>query len=112
MTAIHREIQVQTVTIANGQTASSAVSGRNFTVYGLIMPAAFTGTALTFTVCESLAGTYQALYDPTGALSSIPVVAASRSYDLPVELGPWPYFKIVSNAAEGGARTLLVCCKT
>jgi hypothetical protein len=112
MASMHREVQVQTVVIANGATASAAVSGRNFAAFGLILPGTFSGSALTFSVSDAFAGTYQTLYDKTGTAVTIATVTQGRSYDLPPEVASFPYFKIVSGSAEGGARTLLVCCKT
>jgi hypothetical protein len=75
------------------------------------MPAAFTGTTLTFQVSAD-GSTYQALYDSTGANQVSMAVAASRSYDLPAELASWPYWKIVSGSAEGDARSLTVVSKS
>lgn len=99
----------QTVTIASGQTVGSGVDGAQFTVAGLLVPAVFTGTAVTFQVsADGL--TFVGLYDITGAAVSVAVVA-NRAYDLPGELMPWAYWNIVSNATEAGSRTLTVVGK-
>ena len=99
-----------TLTIANGATASDAFDARGFVIFGLIMPAAFTGTTITFTVAEVEDGTYQALYDTSNVQVSL-TVAVSRSYDLPAELAAWPFWKIVSGSAEGAARSLKIAAK-
>lgn len=98
-----------TATIANGQTVSDAIDISDTVALGLVMPAAFTGTTLTFQVSADNS-TFQALYDSTNTQVSL-TVAVSRSYDLPAELASWPFFKIVSGSAEGGARSLVVVSK-
>lgn len=103
-------IQRQTLTIANGQTTTTAFTASNFVAFGLQMPAAFTGTTITFTVSADDDTTYQALYDVNNVQVSM-TVAASRSYDLPAELASWDHFKIVSGSAEGAARSLIVIGK-
>jgi hypothetical protein len=102
---IVRHLTTKEVTIANGQTVSGIVETRGeYPNMGLALPAAFTGTALSFEV--SLDGsTFQGLYREDGSAVSV-TVAPGRSYQLPVELAPWPYFRIVSSASEGAARTL------
>jgi hypothetical protein len=101
----------QTLTIANGETTSGAVVAGGYAAYGLQLPAAFTGTALTFTVSADGGATYQTLYDINNVAVAM-TVAQGRSYDLPPELGPWPSWKIVSGSAEGAARTLWVVGKS
>lgn len=100
----------RTLTIANGATVSSTMQGQNGKLYGVVIPAAFTGVAITFQVSADNA-TFQALYDITGTVVSV-TVAQGRSYDLPGELVPWPSWKIVSGTAEGGARSLVVVAKS
>lgn len=100
----------QKLTIANGATTSDAVQGGDVTGYGLQLPAAFTGTTISFTVSADGGTTYQALYDITNTLVSM-TVAQGRSYDLPVELTSWKSWKIVSGSSEGAARTLWISGK-
>lgn len=95
-----------TVTIANGETTSTAFDARGFANFGLIMPAAFTGTSMTFQVSHDNT-TFQALTTTTGSTVSI-TVAAAKSYALPVQLAAWRYFKVVSGSAEGDDRTLTI----
>lgn len=99
-----------TVTIANTETTSTAVDARSAALFGVALPAAFTGTSLTFTVCSTEDGTYQTLEDSTGNAVSL-TVEQGKSYTLPNELAPWPWFKIVSGSAEGGSRSLIVTRK-
>jgi hypothetical protein len=99
----------QTATIANGATVSSALTAAGFISFGVALPAAFTGVALTFQVSAD-GTTYQALNNDAGAVSI--TVAQGKSYALPAGLTAFPYFKIVSGAAEGGARSLVVAMKS
>lgn len=94
-----------TATIASGDTTSNAVDLSNGTITGLSMPAAFTGTALTFQVSMDGA-TYQLLYDSTNTLESM-TVAQGRAYSVnPSVFAGWLYVKLVSNVAEGAARAV------
>jgi hypothetical protein len=85
------------------------VDARLWAIFGLVMPAAFTGATVSFKVSADNA-TFQPLYDNAGAAVSL-TVGASQSFDLPTALASWPYWKVVSASAEGAARTLVVACK-
>ena len=102
--------RTQTLTILSGATSSDAFAANNTVAFGLQMPAAFTGTSITFTVSAD-GTTFQALYDSTGTTAVSMTVAASRSYDLPTALTTWKQFKIVSGSAEGADRSLVVIGK-
>lgn len=106
---IRRSVFTQTATIANAATTSDAMSQDGGALAGFVMPAAFTGTSVTFTVSGD-GVTYQALYDETNTLVSV-TVAASRSYAAPAALAAWPQFKIVSGSAEGAQRLILCVFK-
>lgn len=105
----------QTLTIVSGGTASTSYRANNMAAYGLQMPAAFTGTSISFKVSADGA-TFQALYevdDPaTGTQRQVTLaVTASRNYALPDALTPWKAFMIVSNGVEGADRSLVVVGK-
>lgn len=102
-----------TAVIANGQTVSTAIDLRAWEAWGIVMPDAFTGTELTFQTSDGDSD-YQVLCDTDGlpvqvgdATNATPVLA-SRNYDLPGELNAWASMKIVSNAPEGSARSIIV----
>lgn len=105
-------IAAQTLTITSGQTVSTAFAGGNTVAYGLQLPAAFTGTSITFQVSADKGTTYQALYDSTGSTQVSVSVTQGRSYDLPDALTAWTHFKIVSGSSEGADRALVVVGKT
>lgn len=100
---------VQTATIAASGTVSDVISNRGGTVTGFILPAAFTGTAMSFQVCDSAGGTFVALNDDSGAVSL--TVAQGKAYVCPAELAPFPVFKFVSGSAEGAEREITVVRK-
>jgi len=104
----------QTANIASGGTTSQALRLGGKMVVGLIMPAAFTGVAITFTVCDTVGGSYVPCYDSDNNAVSV-TVAASRAYGLSGAeadaLAPFPYVKLVSGSAEGAARAVLVLMK-
>lgn len=99
----HRTTKIATIA-ASGTVSSAIETQAEYPNMGLVLPATFTGTALTFQVSLDN-GTYQALYKEDGSAVSM-TVAQGRSYQLPIELACWPWFKIVSGSTEGSERTL------
>jgi len=96
--------------IANGAQQSEAINIRKHVLLGVIIPALFTGTELSFQVCDTESGTYVDLYDDQSAQVKV-TVAAGRAYTLPAALAAWSWVKIKSNAAEGAARELIITLK-
>ena len=93
------------VDIANGATTSGAIDLANNTLIGILFPTSFTGTAVTFTVSDSLGGTYVPLYNASGAVSY--TIAQARFYALnPADFYGVRFLKVVSGSTEGGARTV------
>ena len=111
---MYRHPIVQTADIASGQTTSQALQVAQGIVTGLIMPAAFTGTTITFTACDTKDGTFVAVYDSDGNQVSL-AVAASRAVGLSGAeadaLAPFSYIKLVSGSSEGAAREVKVVCR-
>ena len=102
--------QVVTFTIANGETTSDAKDMGGCTAAALVMPAAFTGTAITFSVAAD-GGAYQTLYDEFGTAKTI-TVAASRTIILtPAEFWWVRWMKLVSGSTEVAARTIKIICR-
>lgn len=100
-----------TATIANAASLSGAICLGAGVPLAVQMPAAFTGTELTFQGSIDNA-TFQNIYD--GAVELSVTVAASLMVGLPASvLAGWTYLKLRSGTAgsptaEGGARTLKV----
>jgi len=100
------------VVIANGGTASAAISLAGMSLVGIQFPAAFTGTTVTFTASDAVAGTYVVVKTGTGG-SSLSYTVAQGTFAAidPKDFQGMSFLKIVSGSAEGGARTLLVSLK-
>lgn len=101
----------QVVTIAASGTTSTAYDARDGIAYGVFLPAAFTGTSLSFTGCWFKDGAYVVLNDEAGAPITLPTVAPGGYYALPLGLAAVPWFKIVSGSTEGTARELRIVSK-
>lgn len=99
------------VTIANGQQLSSALNLKGLVLVGILLPAAFTGTALTFEA--SVDGTNFFLVKSTTSGSSLSYTVAQGTYAAinPVDFEGIEYLKIQSGSAEGAARTLICSVK-
>lgn len=96
--------------IANGQQESGAISTAGLSLCGILMPATFTGTALTFEACATASGTFLPVYNAAGALSY--TVAASRFIAIdPKDFQGIQFLKIKSGSSEGGVRTLVCSMK-
>lgn len=97
-------------TIDNGATTSGAIDVGGMSLVGIKFPAAFTGTTVTFTMCDTLGGTYVPVYNASGAVSY--TIAQARYYAIaPADFSGIRYLKIVSGSAEGAARTLVLSLK-
>lgn len=99
------------VTIANGLQESSAIELEGFCLCGIITPAAFTGTALTFEA--SLDGiTYVPVKNTTSGTPLSYTVTTSSFYAIdPKDFHGINFLKIKSGSAEGAARTLYASLK-
>ena len=96
--------------MAASGTTSGAFTVNGYSFGGVQCPASLTSTAMTFTVCDTLAGTYVALVDSSGnAISQ--TVAASKAFALPSALFSFKYAKLVCGSAEGAARDFVVTVK-
>jgi hypothetical protein len=107
--AIIRAAAHGTVTIANAASISEPFQTRQFAQGGFMLPATFTGTAMTFEV--SIDGTtFEALHDSSGTISL--TVAQGKAYALPAALFAFPYAKLKSGSTESGQRTITVVLKS
>lgn len=101
-----------TMTIANGQQSSGAINMKGMALVGIFTPAALTGTALTFEVSQTLAGTYVPLKVTTSGTALSYTVTTSSYYAIdPKDFAGVQFLKIKSGSAEGAARTLVVSLK-
>ncbi len=102
--------EVKSIAIAISASNSAVVDGKAFSMFGLICPAALTGTAIHLEVSPD-GVTFTDLYDAFNVQSTV-TIAVSRAYDLPAELAVWPFWRFVSNGTEAAARTFTVVCKS
>ena len=77
---------------------------------GFQLPATFTGTALTFEAATVVGGPYQPMSNASGVISY--TVAGGEYIAInPVDFYGVVFLKIVSNATEAGARSLICSMK-
>lgn len=96
--------------ILSGQPLTAAIATQGLSLCGVKLPAAFTGTALTFLACDTLGGTYIPVYNASGQVSY--TVAASRYVAIdPKDFFGISFLKIQSNSNEGADRTLVCSLK-
>ncbi len=95
------------VVIAASGTKSAAINLKGFTLCGVILPATFTGTALTFEVSDAIDGTFVPLKSTTsGSALSYTVAQATYAAIDPKDFQGVQFLKVVSGSTEGSARTL------
>lgn len=97
-------LQSSAVIPLNG-TSTPAIALGGMTIVGVQLPAALTGTALSFQASTDIAGTFTDVYNAAGKISI--TVAASRWVTLdPKDFQGLQFIKIVSGSTELAARTL------
>lgn len=105
---------IRTLTIANGGTTTNELPLRGRLVVGFQTPSALTGTIFTFQGSMTTGGTYTQIFDAQGSPVSINV---SPSQFIGISglfadaIAAAPFIEIVSNAAEGAARSIIVALK-
>ncbi len=101
----------QAVAIASGQTKSASINCAGFVLCGIQLPAAFTGTALTFEASVDNA-TFQPVKSTTGGTSLSYTVAQGTYVAIdPKDFQGIDYLKIVSGSTELGARAFTCALK-
>lgn len=100
------------VAIANGATESDAIAQQGFALCGILFPAAFTGTTVTFEACDTVGGTYVPVKSSTsGTPLSYTVAQATYQAIDPKDFHGINFLKIKSGASEGAARSLICSLK-
>lgn len=95
-----------TATIASSGTTSTAVALKGFQLSGVLLPATFTGTSITF--LASVDGVTYVLLKVTAAGTTLSYVVTQNTFAAidPKDFAGVNYVKIVSGSTEGSARTL------
>lgn len=106
------ELVTATATVPISTSTSQAIPTAGLSLVGLTMPAAFTGTAISFTVSNTLAGTYVPVTTSTSGTALSYAVAASKYVAIdPKDFAGVQFFKIVSNGTEAAARAVVCSMK-
>jgi|SRR5271166_4565002 len=96
--------------IASGQQISAAFATGGMELVGVFIPAAFTGTTITFLASTTLGGTYVPISNAAGLVSY--TVGASEYIAInPQDFYGVAFLQIKSGSAEGAARTLTISLK-
>lgn len=92
-------------TIANAATVSASINLMGATLCGIYLPAAFTGTSLSFQAAATLEGTYQTIQRNGGDYT---LTVAQGKYVVldPAVFAGVQFMKVVSGSSEGALRTL------
>lgn len=93
-----------TVDISDDADLTDAVDIRDMAIFGLIVPSNFDGSEIKYWVSHDNA-TYHALRDGDNAVIA-DTVTADSARDLPVELAPWPWFKIETTTDQATSDTI------
>jgi len=99
--------------VSDSATVSSSHPVESYKVFGLQMPAAFTGTAITFQAAENQNGTFVDVFDESGSQISI-TVSTDRYIGLDaaaLEIAAAMWIRLVSNDTEVADRTVLMHMK-
>lgn len=106
------EFIVSSTTIPISTTETAAIPLNGFNLVGIYFPAAFTGTAITFEACDTLAGTYLVVKSTTSG-SSLSYTVAQGTYAAidPKDFYGINFLKIKSGSTEIAARTLVISLK-
>lgn len=108
---VQKVLVIASASIANGQTVSAAIPTQALSLVGIQLPAAFTGTTITFQ--GSVDGsTYQVVKSTTSG-TSLSYTVAQGTY---VAIDPTPfyglaYIKLVSGSSEAAGRSFFVTLK-
>ena len=101
------DIREASATIANAAATSDSVELALGQLMGLIFPASMTGTTMTFTMCQTLSGTYVGVKDVGGAADYSVTVTSSKYVPLdPRIFAGCKYVKLVSGSSETGAKVI------
>jgi len=105
MTRYLGNLTLNFVTIAQSGTTSGAIDLQGLVLCQIILPAAFTGTGITFSSSWDDV-TYQVLYNSSNAALSL-TVTQGRNYNLaPQDFAGCRYLKVISGSSEAAARSV------
>lgn len=104
------QVAYKTTTIASSGTTTAAIDLTSYSLVGLVMPSAFTGTALN--IKASADGvTYETMYDTSGNAFSISVGANRFIAIAPTDFAAARFIKLVSGSSEASERTITLALR-
>lgn len=96
-----------TTTIGSAATASATIPMKGFTLVGVFIPSAFTGSSISFQAGTTATGTFVPVTSGTAGTSLSYAVGTSRYVAIdPKDFYGINFLKIVSGSSEADARTL------
>lgn len=103
---------MQDAIIAASGTKTGVINCNGMALCGIKLPASFTGTALTFEMCDTAAGTFVPVKN-TASGTALSYTVAQGTYCAidPKDFAGIQFLKIVSGSTEGSARTLVCSLK-
>ena len=98
--------------IAISTTDSSAIEVVDTASASFLIPAAFTGTSVTFKASATKDGTYAIVSDSTGTAVTVTSIATSSAewYPVPDEVLTHGFFKIIGSS-QSGERSITIVSK-
>jgi len=100
-----------TATIASGQQVSSKINLGGFSLVGIILPAAFTGTSLTFLASVDNTNFFPIYTTTSGTQLSYTVAQGHYVAINPQDFYGVQYLEIQSGSSEAATRTLILSLK-
>lgn len=98
-------------TIASSATTSGEIDLSGTTLCGIYIPAAFTGTSISFQAASESGGTFVAVKDGAGNSVSKTVAASQFIKIDPTDFVGVRFLKIVSGSTEAAERTLVLAAR-
>lgn len=101
------------VTVASGQTVSSAIDLHGTTPVGIFLPSTFDGTTVKFQASTALDGTFYAVEDGAGTPAEITLTASAHSKYIAFssaiqqQLRGIRFIKVVTGTAQSSTDTVL-----
>lgn len=103
------QIQYSEVVIENGETVQTdSVDVIGFLPSGIIIPAGFEGTEITFQACDTATGTFLACYDSAGTELTVTCAAQRHVLIEPQTFAGARFLKLVAGTVQTGDITLKV----
>ena len=94
------------LTIPDGGTTTPALDLSDYLLSGIVCPAEFDGTTITFTAARTPEGTYRPVYNTDGTALTVTTAASRHIAIVPETFAGVRYVKLVAGTAQTGATTL------